>query len=211
MPVKKTNQVAKHQIDEEIEASPESDFKNHYVITETDSKKAHWYIIHTYSGHETRVAVNMIQRIKTMKLEEKVYELLIPTQNKIQIKRGKKKAIKEKIFPGYMLVKMTLDDDSWLAVRTTPGVTSFVGIGAKPTPLPPEEVKSIQKFMSQEAPKYKSSFSVGEAVKIIEGPFADFLGTVDTIDEAKGKIHVLVSIFGRETPVELDFLQVTKI
>lgn len=211
MPVKKTNQVAKHQIDEEIETSPESDFKNHYVITETDSKKAHWYIIHTYSGHETRVAVNMIQRIKTMKLEEKVFELLIPTQNKIQIKRGKKKAIKEKIFPGYMLVKMTLDDDSWLAVRTTPGVTSFVGIGAKPTPLPPEEVKSIQKFMSQEAPKYKSSFSVGEAVKIIEGPFADFLGTVDTIDEAKGKIHVLVSIFGRETPVELDFLQVTKI
>lgn len=211
MPAKKTNQAAKHQIDEEIETSPESDFKNHYVITETDSKKAHWYIIHTYSGHETRVAVNMIQRIKTMKLEEKVFELLIPTQNKIQIKRGKKKAIKEKIFPGYMLVKMTLDDDSWLAVRTTPGVTSFVGIGAKPTPLPPEEVKSIQKFMSQEAPKYKSSFSVGEAVKIIEGPFADFLGTVDTIDEAKGKIHVLVSIFGRETPVELDFLQVTKI
>lgn len=211
MPAKKTNQAAKNQIDEEIETSPESDFKNHYVITETDSKKAHWYIIHTYSGHETRVAVNMIQRIKTMKLEEKVFELLIPTQNKIQIKRGKKKAIKEKIFPGYMLVKMTLDDDSWLAVRTTPGVTSFVGIGAKPTPLPPEEVKSIQKFMSQEAPKYKSSFSVGEAVKIIEGPFADFLGTVDTIDEAKGKVHVLVSIFGRETPVELDFLQVTKI
>jgi transcriptional antiterminator NusG len=211
MPAKKTNQTTKHQIDEEIETSPESDFKNHYVITETDSKKAHWYIIHTYSGHETRVAVNMIQRIKTMKLEEKVFELLIPTQNKIQIKRGKKKAIKEKIFPGYMLVKMTLDDDSWLAVRTTPGVTSFVGIGAKPTPLPPEEVKSIQRFMSQEAPKYKSSFSVGEAVKIIEGPFADFLGTVDTIDEAKGKIHVLVSIFGRETPVELDFLQVTKI
>jgi transcriptional antiterminator NusG len=211
MATKKSNPKNQTLNLDEIETTPESDFKNHYFITETESKKAHWYIIHTYSGHETRVAVNMIQRIKTMKLEDKVFELLIPTQNKIQIKRGKKKAIKEKLFPGYMLVKMQLDDDSWLAVRTTPGVTSFVGIGAKPTPLPPEEVKSIQKFMVQEAPKYKASFSVGEAVRIIEGPFADFLGSVDTIDDAKGKVHVLVSIFGRETPVELDFLQVTKI
>jgi transcriptional antiterminator NusG len=185
--------------------------KNHFVITKTDSKDAKWYVIHTYSGHENRVAINMIQRVKTMKLEAKIFELLIPTQNKIMIKRGKKKAIKEKIFPGYMLVKMTMDDDSWLCVRTTPGVTGFVGIGSKPTPLPPQEVESIKKFMEQEAPKYKASFSIGEAVKIIEGPFADFLGTVDSIDDAKGKVQVLVSIFGRETPVELDFLQVAKI
>jgi len=185
--------------------------KNHFILTKTDHKDAKWYVIHTYSGHENRVAVNMMQRVKTMKLEDKIFELLIPTQNKILIKRGKKKAIKEKIFPGYMLVKMCMNDDSWLCVRTTPGVTGFVGIGSKPTSLPPQEVESIKKFMEQEAPKYKASFSIGEAVKIIEGPFADFLGTVDSIDDAKGKVQVLVSIFGRETPVELDFLQVAKI
>jgi transcriptional antiterminator NusG len=185
--------------------------KNHYILVKTDAKDAKWYVIHTYSGHENRVAINMMQRVKTMKLEDKIFELLIPTQNKILIKRGKKKAIKEKIFPGYMLVKMRMNDDSWLCVRTTPGVTGFVGIGSKPTPLPPTEVESIKKFMEQEAPKYKASFSIGEAVKIIEGPFADFLGTVDSIDDAKGKVQVLVSIFGRETPVELDFLQVSKI
>lgn len=191
------------------EEKPEN--KNHFVITQSEAKDAKWYVIHTYSGHENSVAVNMIQRVTTMNLLDKVLELLIPTQNKILIKRGKKKAIREKIFPGYMLVRMIMADDSWLAVRTTPGVTGFVGIGTKPTPLPPSEVESIKKFMDQEAPKYKATFSLGEAVKIIEGPFADFLGTVDKIDEAKGKVYVLVSIFGRETPVELDFLQVSKI
>lgn len=199
---------------ETIEQKAEEDkasLKNHYVLKKTEDKAAKWYVIHTYSGHENRVAVNMIQRIDTMKLGARIFELLIPTQNKILIKRGKKKAIKEKIFPGYMLVKMLMEDDSWLCVRTTPGVTGFVGIGTKPTPLPPQEVESIKKFMDQEAPKYKASFSTGEAVKIVEGPFADFLGTVDKIDDAKGKVHVLVSIFGRETPVELDFLQVAKI
>jgi len=192
--------------DKEKEAS-----KNHYVLTKTDDKTGRWYVLHTYSGHETSVAINLMQRVKTMKLEGRVLEILIPTQNKIQIKRGKKTSIKEKIFPGYMLIKLMLDDETWLAVRTTPGVTGFVGIGSKPTPLPPQEVVSIKKFMEQEAPKYKATFSIGEAVKIIEGPFADFLGTVDSIDDAKGKVHVLVSIFGRETPVELDFLQVSKI
>jgi transcription termination/antitermination protein NusG len=193
------------------EEAKEEGNKNHFIITQSESKEAKWYVIHTYSGHENSVAVNMIQRVNNMKLEDKVLELLIPTQNKIQIKRGKKKAITEKIFPGYMLVKMILADDSWLAVRTTPGVTGFVGIGSKPTPLPPQEVDSIKKFMVQDAPKYKATFSIGEAVKIVEGPFADFLGTVDKIDDAKGKVYVLVSIFGRETPVELDFLQVSKI
>ncbi len=185
--------------------------KNHFVLLQTDDKAGRWYVLHTYSGHENSVAINLIQRVETMKLDGRVLEILIPTQNKIQIKRGKKTSIKEKIFPGYMLVKLVLDDETWLAVRTTPGVTGFVGIGSKPTPLPPTEVASIKRFMEQEAPKYKASFSLGEAVKIVEGPFADFLGTVDHIDEAKGKVHVLVSIFGRETPVELDFLQVSKI
>lgn len=197
---------------EKTEDKPEQETsKNHFVLTKSDDKNGKWYVLHTYSGHENSVAINLIQRVETMKLTGRVLEILIPTQNKILIKRGKKTSVKEKIFPGYMLVKLILDDETWLAVRTTPGVTGFVGVGSKPTPLPPQEVVSIKRFMEQEAPKYKAAFSIGEAVKIVEGPFADFLGSVDSIDEAKGKVHVLVSIFGRETPVELDFLQVSKI
>ncbi|OGY16306.1 MAG: transcription termination/antitermination protein NusG [Candidatus Chisholmbacteria bacterium RIFCSPHIGHO2_01_FULL_48_12] len=184
---------------------------NHIVITQTDNPQAHWYVVHTYSGHEHKVALTLTARVKTMNLENKVFELLVPTQDKIKIHHGKKETVKEKLFPGYMLVKMIVDDDSWLAVRTTQGITGFVGIGQKPTPLPETEVNTIMKFMSQAAPKYKAAFSIGEAIKIIEGPFADFLGTVDNLDEGKGKVRVLVSIFGRETPVELDFLQVAKI
>ncbi len=184
---------------------------NHIIITPTDNPAAHWYVVHTYSGHEHKVALTLTARVKTMNLENKVFELLVPTQDKIKIHHGKKETVKEKLFPGYMLVKMIVEDDSWLAVRTTQGITGFVGMGNKPTPLPETEVNTIMKFMAQAAPKYKAAFSIGEAVKIIEGPFADFLGTVDKLDEGKGKVRVLVSIFGRETPVELDFLQVAKI
>lgn len=193
----------------EQEAKP--DHTNHIVITDQDSPKAKWYVVHTYSGHELKVAQALKQRTESMNLTDYILELLIPTQNKIQIKKGQKFSIKEKLFPGYMMVKLILTDDSWLAVRTTQGVTGFVGIGNQPTPLPKSEVENIMKFMAMEAPKYKSIFSIGEAVKIIEGPFTDFLGSVESIDEAKGKVKVLVSIFGRETPVELDFLQVQKI
>jgi transcriptional antiterminator NusG len=200
---------AQDQMPEMDEASSKA--INHIVITETDNPKARWYVVHTYSGHETKVAETLVQRVKSMKLEEKVLEILIPTQNKILIKQGQKSTVKEYIFPGYMLIKLILEDDSWLAVRTTPGVTSFIGMGNKPTPLPPQEVASIQRFMKQAAPKFKTSFTVGEAVRITDGPFTDFLGQVDSIDESRGKVTVLVSIFGRETPVELDFLQVSKI
>ncbi len=172
---------------------------------------AKWYVIHTYSGHENKVATNLKQRIDTMKLADKIFDIVVPTRNTVVVKHGKKEEIKEKIFPGYILVKMVLDDISWLAVRTTQGVTAFVGAGDKPTPISETEVAAIMKFMSLEAPKYKTKFSVGEAVKITDGPFADFLGSIDSIDEEKGKIKVLVSIFGRETPVELDFLQVAKL
>ena len=172
---------------------------------------AKWYVVHTYSGHENKVATNLKQRIETMKLADKIFDIIVPTRNIVTVKHGKKEEQKEKIFPGYILVKMVLDDTSWLAVRTTQGVTAFVGAGNKPTPISDKEVDTILKFMQMEAPKYKASFSVGEAVKIVDGPFADFLGTIDTIDEEKGKIKVLVSIFGRETPVELDFLQVAKL
>lgn len=170
-----------------------------------------WYVVHTYSGHENKVATNLKQRIDTMKLNDKIFDIIVPTRNIVTVKHGKKEEQKEKIFPGYILVKMVLEDTTWLAVRTTQGVTAFVGAGNKPTPISEKEVETILKFMKLEAPKYKASFSVNEAVKIIDGPFADFLGSIDTIDETKGKVKVLVSIFGRETPVELDFLQISKL
>ena len=172
---------------------------------------ARWYVVHTYSGHENKVATTLKQRIETMKLEDKIFEIIVPTRNIVTVKHGKKEEQKEKIFPGYILIKMVLDDLSWFAVRTTQGVTAFVGAGDKPTPISESEVAAIMKFMEMEAPKYKTTFSVSEAVKITDGPFADFLGTIDSIDEEKGKLKVLVSIFGRETPVELDFLQVAKL
>src|SRR3989344_3523810 len=143
-----------------------------------------------------------------MKLDGKIFEIVVPTRDIVTVKHGKKEEQKEKIFPGYILVNMILDDESWLAVRTTQGVTAFVGTGNKPTPISDKEVTTILKFMEMEAPKYKASFSVNEAVKIVDGPFADFLGTVSEINQEKGKVKVLVSIFGRETPVELDFLQI---
>lgn len=174
-------------------------------------KGAHWYVVHTYSGHEAKVAATLKQRIESQKLQEKIIDILVPTQDKIEIKEGKKSTVKEKIFPGYLLIQMVLDDITWLAVRTTPGITGFIGTSNKPTPLPKEEVETIKRFMSLEAPKFKTAFSQGEAVKITDGPFAEFLGTISEIDEEKGKLKVLVSIFGRETPVELDFLQVAKL
>jgi transcriptional antiterminator NusG len=180
-------------------------------VKQMTNSNARWYVIHTYSGHENKVAQSLKQRAESMHLVEKILDMVVPTREIVTVKAGKKGQAQEKIFPGYLLVKMVLDDESWLAVRTTPGVTSFVGAGNKPTAISEKEVDVIMKFMKIEAPKYKSSFSVGEAVKIIDGPFADFLGSVDTIDEERGKVRVLVSIFGRETPVELDFLQVTKL
>lgn len=173
--------------------------------------KGKWFVVHTYSGHENKAADALKQRVKTMNLTASVFDVVVPTRNIVVVRHGKKEEMKEKIFPGYILVNMDLNDESWLAVRTTPGVTAFVGVGNKPTPISDKEVEAILKFTQLAAPKFKTKFSKGEAVKIIDGPFADFLGTVDNIDEDKGKVKVLVSIFGRETPVELDFLQVAKL
>ncbi len=185
---------------------------NLVVISEETNDKARWYVVHAYSGHEAKVAEMIKQRAQTLHLTNQILEILIPTQEKIQIKRGQRKTVSEKIFPGYMLIHMQLTDDSWLAVRTTQGVTGFVGIGNKPTPLPKHEVEAIRKYMTQEASaQYKADYTEGEAVKITDGPFNDFLATVNSIDEARGKVEVLVNIFGRETPVSLDFLQVKKI
>jgi len=170
-----------------------------------------WYIVHTYAGHEGKVAKSLKQRVEAMGFEERIFDVLIPMRETIKVSQGKKETVQEKIFPGYILVKMILDDESWLLVRTTSGVTAFIGTGNKPTPISDKEVEAIKSFMEMKEPLYKVAFIKGEAVKIIDGPFSDFLGTVDDIDEAKGKIRVLVSIFGRETPVELDFLQVAKL
>ena len=173
--------------------------------------KGKWYIVHTYSGHENKVAKTLMQRVQAMGFEERIFDALVPTRDTIRVRGGKKETIKEKIFPGYILVNMDLSDEAWVLVRTTPGVTSFVGAQNKPTPIRDDEVQAIVAFVGQKDPVYKAQFSMGEAVKITDGPFSDFLGTVESIDEGKGKIKVLVSIFGRETPVELDFLQVAKI
>ncbi len=180
-------------------------------ICNEDNDKAHWYVVHTYSGREKKVAETLKQRANTLNLGEKIIKVLIPTKEKIQIKKGKRKTITEKIFPGYMLVNMIMDDDAWLAVRTTQGVTGFVGASSRPSPIPKYEVEAITKYAQQATPQYKAEFSEGEAVKITDGPFNEFLGTVQSIDESKAQVSVLINIFGRETPVELDFLQVEKV
>jgi transcription termination/antitermination protein NusG len=181
------------------------------VTPSSSSDKGKWYILHTYAGHENKVERSLKQRVESMKFTDRVFDIIVPTRNTIKVSQGKKETVKEKIFPGYVLVKMILDDETWIMVRSTPGVTSFIGAGNKPTPISEKEVEAIQKFMKLEEPMYRVQFSVGEAVKITDGPFAEFLGTIESIDEARGKVKVLVSIFGRETPVELDFLQVKKI
>ena len=182
------------------------------IISEGDNPRARWYIVHVYSGHENKVSEALRQRTQTLGLEGMILQTLVPTQEKIQIKRGARRTVNEKIFPGYMLVKMEMTDASWLAVRTTNGVSGFVGTGGnKPLPLSKAEVDAIQNYVSRHEPQFKADFSEDEAVKIIDGPFNDFLGKVSKVDEQKGKLEVLINIFGRETPVELDFLQVQKL
>lgn len=171
----------------------------------------HWYVLHTYSGYEDSVVYNLKQRIESMGMEDKIFEVIVPKEKKIKIRDGKRATVEEKIFPGYVLVSMIVTDDSWYVVRNTPNVTGFVGSGTVPSPISDEEVKTIQKRMGMEETKYKIEFIIGDLVRIIDGPFKGYEGKVSEIDEAKGKIKVLISIFGRETPVELDFLQAKKV
>ncbi|MCA9371732.1 transcription termination/antitermination factor NusG [Candidatus Woesebacteria bacterium] len=173
--------------------------------------KGKWYVLHTQTSHENRVKTNLEQRIQSLSVEDKIFEIIIPTREIVVVKKGKRVKQKEKVYPGYIFVRMEMDDESWLVVRTTEGVTGFIGAGLKPTPISDKEVQAIMKFVKQDQPRFKAKFSVGEAIKIVDGPFTDFLGSVEAIDEEKGKIRVLVSIFDRETPMELDFLQVKKI
>jgi transcriptional antiterminator NusG len=170
-----------------------------------------WFVIHTYSGYENKVKANLEHRIDSMGVRDKIFQVIIPTEEQIEIKDGQRRTVQRKVFPGYVLVEMILGDDSWYVVRNTPGVTGFVGMGTRPTALEDSEVKRILKQMKMEAPKVKVTFSRGERVKVVDGPFTDFIGVVDDINPEKGKVRVLVSFFGRETPVELDFLQVARI
>jgi transcriptional antiterminator NusG len=170
-----------------------------------------WYVIHTYSGYENKVRQNLEHRIDSMEMQDQIFRVIVPTEEEIEIRNGQRRVVKKKIYPGYVLVQMHLTDDSWYVVRNTPGVTSFVGHGNRPMPLEDSEVKAILKQMEAEAPKVRVSYQVGQTVKITDGPFTDFEGIVDAIDHERGRVRVLVSFFGREAPIELDFLQVTRL
>lgn len=181
-------------------------------IAEDDDEKTNreWYVVHCYSGQENKVRHAIEQRIETMGMQDKIFDVVVPTEEEIEVREGKRRTIERRVFPGYILVQMIMDEDSWYVVRNTPGVTGFVGMGNEPTPLRPEEVSQIMRRMEAEAPKIKVTFRPGQKVRIIDGPFNEFIGTVGDIDMEKAKVRVLVSFFGRETPVELDFLQVEK-
>ncbi|OGM98244.1 MAG: transcription termination/antitermination protein NusG [Candidatus Yanofskybacteria bacterium RIFCSPLOWO2_01_FULL_41_34] len=175
------------------------------------TEERHWYAIHTYSGYEDNVARNLKQRVESLGFENKIFNVLVPKEKKIRIKGGKRETIEEKLYAGYVLVEMIVDDASWYVVRNTPNVTGFIGAGTIPTPLAADEVEILMKRMGVQEPKYKIDIAVGDRVKITDGPFKDFDGKISDVDPEKGRVKVLVTIFGRETPVELDFLQIKKL
>ncbi|MGB3988408.1 MAG: transcription termination/antitermination protein NusG [Minisyncoccales bacterium] len=175
------------------------------------SQQKRWYVIHTYSGYEEAVAKNLRQRADSLGMEEKIFSVIVPKEKKIKIKNGKRRTVEEKIYPGYVLVEMIVTDDSWYVVRNTPNVTGFVGAGTTPLPLSEEEVSILKKRMGADVAKFKIDVSIGDMVKITDGPFKDFDGKISEIDSERGKIKVLVNMFGRDTPVELDSLQIKKI
>lgn len=170
-----------------------------------------WYVVHTYAGYENKVKTNLEKRVESMEMQDKIFKVLVPMEKQIEIKDGKKKISMKKVFPGYVLVQMEMEDDSWFVVRNTPGVTGFVGPGSKPIPLSPEEIKRILRQMGEDEPRSRVTFVKGEHVRVIEGPFANFTGVIQEVYLEKQKIKVLVSMFGRETPIELGFTQVEKL
>jgi len=190
-----------------------SEHDQEQTIKETISDEADergWYVVHCYSGYEKKVRHNLEQRIETMGMKERIFDVVVPTEEEIEVKEGKRRTVERRVFPGYIIVNMILTEESWYVVRNTPGVTGFVGMGNEPIPLRPEEVAQIVKRMEADAPRIKVTFRLGERVRIVDGPFNDFRGTVSEIDIEKAKVRVMVNFFGRETPVELDFLQVEK-
>ncbi len=170
-----------------------------------------WYVVHTYSGYENKVKANLEKRVESMNMGDKIFRVMVPMEDEVQIKDGKKTVTKKKVYPGYVIVEMILTDDSWYVVRNTPGVTGFVGSGSKPIPLMKDEVKGILRRMGLDEPRTKVDFDIGQNVRVISGPFENFIGNVEEIYPDKGKLRVMVSMFGRETPVELEFGQVQKV
>lgn len=192
-------------VDEAQEAPPQEPAEEQ---PDTPDDGREWYVIHTYSGYENKVQANLEHRIESMDMGDKVFAVVVPTEEQIEIRGGQRRTVRRKLLPAYVLVSMIMGNDSWHVVRNTPGVTSFVGAGSVPSPLPPGEVEAILKPMREKTPQVRISFQVSDRVKIVDGPFTEFLGIVDQVSQEKGKLRVLVSMFGRETPVELDFLQV---
>ena len=190
-----------------------SEEKNEFegILTQKQTGQRGWYVIHTYSGYEEQVSEQLKQRIESLGMEEKIFQVLVPKEKQIEIKNGKRKTVEKRIFPGYVMVEMIVTDDSWYVVRNTPNVTGFIGLGVRPTPMMPEEIDRIKKRMGVEEPKYKIDFMSGDLVRIVDGPLKGFEAKVTDIDEDKGKVKILVNMFGRETPVSLDFLQVKKV
>lgn len=224
MSVESEQPVASEEVDEleenqddveEVETSTDEDLGESKLLdVDGDDLKDDgraWYVVHCYSGYENKVRHSIEQRIETMGMQDKIFDVVVPTEEEIEIKDGKRRTVERRVFPGYILVQLIMDEDSWYVVRNTPGVTGFVGMGNEPTPLREDEVAKIMNRMEAEAPKVKFNFQPGEKVRIRSGPFADFIGTVDEIDIERAKVRVLVSFFGRETPVELDFLHVENI
>ena len=180
------------------------------LIPSTDTNRG-WFVLHTYSGYEDNVAKNLRQRIESMGMEDKIFQVIVPREKKIRVKNGKRQTIEERLFPGYVLVEMIVTEDSWYVVRNTPNVTGFVGSGTTPTPVSKDEIDRLLRRMGEDEPKYKIDVKEGDSVKIMDGPFKDFEGKISEVNESKGTVKVLVNVFGRETPVELDFLQVKKV
>jgi transcriptional antiterminator NusG len=202
---------AEEEAADEITSAEDSDDDDAIEVLPFDEDGRAWYVVHCYSGYENKVRHSIEQRIETMGMQDKIFDVVVPTEEEIEIKDGKRRTVERRVFPGYILVQLIMDEDSWYVVRNTPGVTGFVGMGNEPTPLRSDEVAKIMNRMEAEAPKVKFNFQPGEKVRIRSGPFSDFIGTVDEIDVERAKVKVLVSFFGRETPVELDFLHVENV
>lgn len=195
---------------EETQSTPVKEEAPGLLVSEDEDDGRAWYVLHCYSGYENKVQHNLEQRIESMGMKNLIFDVVVPTEEEIEVKDGKRRSVERRVFPGYILVNMIMSEESWYVVRNTPGVTSFVGMGNEPVPLRPEEVSQIVKRMEADAPRIKVSFRQGDRVRIVDGPFNDFRGTVNEIDVDKAKVRIMVNFFGRETPVELDFLQVEK-
>ena len=198
-------------VDEDQKEAKEAPKSTKKLLTLKQSGIRNWYVIHTYSGYEEQVADSLVQRIESLGMQDKIFDVIVPKEKQIEIKNGKRKTIEKRIFPGYVLVDMIVTDDSWYVVRNTPNVTGFIGFGVRPTPMSKEEVDRIKKRMGVEEPKYKVDFKIDDLVKITDGALKGFEGKIEDIDQDKGKVKVLVNMFGRETPVTLDFLQAKKL